>query len=161
MSQSAAALTQFADAPVINAFQSSLRSLLTAEQSGGVAGVIHVIADPRSGPPLHTHAREDELFYVESGDVGFVCGDRYWRGGAGTQAFLPRGIPHTWYNHGDQPARLIVTAVPGGFEGYFRAIADATAGLADPAAMLAEVSADFGIDLLGPNPMAVSVGERV
>lgn len=161
MSQCPAAVTLFADAPVVDAFQSSLRPLLTAGQTGGAVGVIHIVADPRSGPPLHTHAREDELFYVESGDIGFVCGERSWRGGAGTQAFLPRGVPHTWYNYADEPARLIVTAVPGGFEGFFQAVAEATAGLADPAAMLAQVCADFGIDLLGPNPMALPEGELV
>jgi mannose-6-phosphate isomerase-like protein (cupin superfamily) len=161
MSSCPAVLTRFSDAPVVDAFQSSLRTLLSAEQTDGRVGVIHIIADPRSGPPLHLHEREDELFYVESGDIGFVCGDQRWRGGPGTQAFLPRGVPHTWYNLSDTPARLIVSVVPGGFEAFFKAVADATADLPDPTAMLAEVSARFGIDLLGPNPLATPEAELV
>ena len=38
---------------------------------------------------------------------------------------------------------------------------DATADLPDPTAMLAEVSARYGIDLLGPNPLATPEAELV
>jgi hypothetical protein len=68
-------------------------------------------------------------------------------------------VPHTWFNHGRTPARLLVTCVPGGFEGYFAAVLAATADTTDAAPGLAAAGAEFGIELLGPNPLAETLGE--
>jgi quercetin dioxygenase-like cupin family protein len=154
MSPQTAVVTDLTRTVALDAFDSQIRTLVAAADSAGAVSVLHIVAEPVSGPPLHLHAREDELFYVEAGDVGFYCDGRRWRGGPGTQAFLPRGVPHTWYNHGRTPARLLVTCVPGGFEGYFAAVLAATAGRADVASGLAEAGAAFGIELVGPNPLA-------
>ena len=45
-------------------------------------------------PPEHTHATEDEIFYVLQGQLAFRCGGERFELTDGGCAFLPRGIPH-------------------------------------------------------------------
>ena len=45
-------------------------------------------------PPDHTHATEDEIFYVLAGDLRFRCGDDTFEATDGGFVFLPRGIEH-------------------------------------------------------------------
>jgi mannose-6-phosphate isomerase-like protein (cupin superfamily) len=74
-----------------------------------------------AGPPLHVHDREDECFYVLGGELSVRCGDQGFTAAAGSFVFLPRGRPHRFWSTG-QPARLLLIAVPGGIEDYFRQI---------------------------------------
>lgn len=150
---SAATVTDLASVHAVTAFDSRITPLLTAAQAGGGVGVFHLEAEPRSGPPLHRHEREDELFYVLTGTVGFLSDGRRWTGGPGTLAYLPRGSAHTWANLSERHARLLVLCQPGGFEGYL--LEAAQRGL-DPAAAgdaLAELGTRYGIALLGANPL--------
>jgi mannose-6-phosphate isomerase-like protein (cupin superfamily) len=77
-----------------------------------------------TGPPLHVHDREDECFYVLDGELSVRCGDEGFSAAAGSFVFLPRGRPHRFWATGatGQPARLLLIAVPGGIEDYFRQI---------------------------------------
>jgi mannose-6-phosphate isomerase-like protein (cupin superfamily) len=74
-----------------------------------------------AGPPLHVHEREDECFYVLDGELSVRCGGDAFAAGAGSFVFLPRGRPHRFWA-ADQPARLLLIAVPGGIEDYFRQV---------------------------------------
>lgn len=53
------------------------------------------------GPPLHLHVDEDEEGEVVAGTLGAIVGDREIRAHAGERVFLPRGVPHRWWNAGD------------------------------------------------------------
>ena len=53
------------------------------------------------GPPLHVHVDEDEEGEVVSGTLGAIVGDREIRARAGEHVFLPRRVPHRWWNAGD------------------------------------------------------------
>ena len=74
-----------------------------------------------AGPPLHVHDREDECYYVLDGELSVRCGTDAFDATAGSFVFLPRGRPHRFWATG-QPARLLLIAVPGGIEDYFREI---------------------------------------
>jgi mannose-6-phosphate isomerase-like protein (cupin superfamily) len=74
-----------------------------------------------AGPPLHVHDREDECFYVLDGELSVRCGNDAFSAAAGSFVFLPRGRPHRFWTQGP-PARLLIIAVPGGIEDYFREI---------------------------------------
>lgn len=46
--------------------------------SNGQMAFFHLVAPPMSGPPLHFHTREDELFYVLEGELVFeLDGERF------------------------------------------------------------------------------------
>ncbi|ADU49976.1 Cupin 2 conserved barrel domain protein [Intrasporangium calvum DSM 43043] len=105
-----------------------------------------------SGPGLHVHTREDEAIFVISGIITFVVGDRRFEAADGDLVWLPREVPHTFANVGDEPAWAFGTTTPAGLEGMFEeqaAYFDGLQGPADPA-RIAEIGARYGVTALGP-----------
>jgi quercetin dioxygenase-like cupin family protein len=68
----------------------------------------------RSGeePPEHTHATEDEIFYVLEGELVFRCGGERFEVADGGCAFLPRGIPHGYEVISPGDVKLLVLTAP-------------------------------------------------
>lgn len=56
----------------------------------------------REGPPLHIHHLEDEVGTIRRGTLSAVVGGRRIEAGAGQSVTLPRGVPHRWWNEGDE-----------------------------------------------------------
>ena len=56
----------------------------------------------REGPPLHIHVDEDEEGQVTAGTLSALVDGRRLTVGAGETAVLPRGLPHRWWNEGDE-----------------------------------------------------------
>jgi mannose-6-phosphate isomerase-like protein (cupin superfamily) len=71
------------------------------------------------GPPLHIHHAEDEILQILEGTVRIVCGDADVIAGPGAFAYLPRGVPHTFWVQGNAPARMLAIFTPGGLEQMF------------------------------------------
>jgi mannose-6-phosphate isomerase-like protein (cupin superfamily) len=89
------------------------------QSTGGALSVFETSID--AGPPLHVHDRDDECFYVLDGTLSVRCGDDEFDAAAGSFVFLPRGRAHRFWAAG-RAARLLLIAVPGGIEDYFREI---------------------------------------
>lgn len=97
---------------------------ITADQTGGRLGAFEAEVPPNAGPPLHIHDAEDEFFRVLSGQFAFWCnGARVDLGPDGT-LIVPRGAVHRFENIGTTVGRLMVVVTPGGFEGFFPAVAE-------------------------------------
>ena len=75
---------------------------------------------------------EDELSYVLEGRVGVRVGDDEAEAGVGTYIYKPCGVPHTFWNPTDQPARLLEIICKAGFENYFVEISELFATGAKP-----------------------------
>jgi mannose-6-phosphate isomerase-like protein (cupin superfamily) len=108
------------------------------------------------GPPLHIHHAEDELLQILEGTVRIVCGETDVTVGPGAFAYLPRGVPHTFWVEGDEPARMLAVFTPGGIEQMF-----ADSGLPVDAARLPEgketqpaaleaLTARYNVEHIGP-----------
>ncbi|HZO78833.1 MAG TPA: cupin domain-containing protein [Solirubrobacteraceae bacterium] len=69
--------------------------------------------------PLHRHTHEDEYSYVLEGKMGALLGDEVLLGQPGDLIFKPRGQWHTFWNAGEQPARILEIISPAGFERFF------------------------------------------
>lgn len=101
------------------------RVLLRGEDSGGHVAVVELTGHGR--PPLHRHDF-DEAFYVLEGELTFQLGDERSTRRAGQLAFAPRGVPHTYANRSEGPARALLVITPAGFERYFDEIAGRATG---------------------------------
>lgn len=111
--------------------------------------------------PYHCHHREDELFYVLSGELECIYGedgDHVTRAGPHDTVVLPRDVPHGFRVVSEEPCRMVVQVTPGGLEAFFRAVGEPAERLEtpppeafDPAA-LAEAAAEYELDILGPLP---------
>ncbi|MCP3399703.1 cupin domain-containing protein [Bradyrhizobium sp. CCGB20] len=86
-----------------------------ASDTGQQFSVWESVVPPGRGAPAHTHSREDEAFYVLSGEVLFeVEGESGpLRLGTGSFLFAPSHWRHGYRNVGTDTARLLVFAIPG------------------------------------------------
>jgi mannose-6-phosphate isomerase-like protein (cupin superfamily) len=96
----------------------------SAEDSGGAITVLEEVP-PMLDTPLHVHSREDELFYVLDGEHIVTRGDEEFQLGPGEAIFLPREVPHAQRRVVPGEGRQLVICTPGGFEGFFRDLAEA------------------------------------
>jgi mannose-6-phosphate isomerase-like protein (cupin superfamily) len=101
------------------------------------------------GPPLHVHPGFDELFFVLDGELTFQIRGKLKTVAAGEWLLAPRGVPHTFANHGDLPARALIAVTPAGFERYFRLVNAELTGTEPPA------------DAFGPRPATEHVGPPI
>ena len=90
------------------------------DSGGGFALVEHLMAPRALAAPLHIHTREDEYSYVLAGRVGALLGDDELVAEAGHLIFKPRGQWHTFWNAGDEPARILEIISPAGLDELFR-----------------------------------------
>ena len=89
------------------------------EQTAGTLTAFENLIAPGDGPPLHTHANEDEVWYVLEGDLRFRLDAEIASAPAGSFVFVPCGTPHCFQNTGEQPARILVLFTPAGMERFF------------------------------------------
>ena len=123
-------------------------------QTGGALTALENVVAPGDGPPLHTHEREGESWYVLEGSLRFKLGSDIRSASAGAFVFVPAGTPHCFQNVGDTPARILVLFAPAGMEAFFDRFAEIPPGGLDPG-LFAALGRDVGMEVLGP-PLAVS-----
>ncbi|MEV6969864.1 cupin domain-containing protein [Hamadaea sp. NPDC051192] len=117
-------------------------------QTNGAMTVLQFAVPPKAGPGLHSHLRDDELWYVLAGEFRFKAGDDMLYASTGGLAFGPRGLPHAFQNVGDEPGRLLVVTTPAGIERFFEQVAELT-GPVD-AARIAGIGQPNWLDFTGP-----------
>lgn len=93
-----------------------------AATAGGFSVVEHLLAPKELAAPLHMHSREDEFTVVTAGHIGFLLGEEVFHAGPGELVRKPRDQWHTFWNAGDEPARVLEIISPAGFERYFEEI---------------------------------------
>jgi mannose-6-phosphate isomerase-like protein (cupin superfamily) len=120
---------------------------VSADMTGGAFCVFEEIA-PLLDTPRHVHSNEDEMCYVVEGDHIYQCGDEEFQVGPGGLVFLPRGVPHAHRRVVPQAGRLLFMTFPGGFEGFFRMLAEASRSGDLGKAAYARASHDYGINWL-------------
>ena len=122
----------------------------TAAETGGLFSLWESVVPPGGGAPPHTHAREDESFYVLSGEllVEFEGEPAPHRVSAGSFIFGARGRRHGYRNVSGEPARILVLSVPSvGLDRMFAELDAATAAGRPEMAELAAITAKYGVTL--------------
>jgi mannose-6-phosphate isomerase-like protein (cupin superfamily) len=93
---------------------------VAGERTGDTVSIVEHPMEPGRLVPPHVHGAEDEVSYVLEGRFGVRIGETEAEAGPGSYIVKPRGVPHTFWNPGPEPARLIEVIVPGRFERFFR-----------------------------------------
>jgi mannose-6-phosphate isomerase-like protein (cupin superfamily) len=102
-----------------------VRHIVNKVQAQGRFSVLEHPMSPRAlASALHRHHNEDEYSWVIEGRVGALLGDQVIYGEPGDFIFKPRGQWHTFWNAGDEPARILEIISPAGFEQFFDELAD-------------------------------------
>jgi len=125
-----------------------VRFMIDGDETGERFSLVEHPLSPRAlAAPLHLHTREDEYSYVLEGRLGALLGDEVVYGEPGDLVFKPRNQWHTFWNAGDEPARILEIISPAGFERFFAELVDmGGVANADPET-LAELNARYGFEM--------------
>ena len=124
----------------------------------GHMAVIEMLAPSGFGSPLHVHRREDEWFYVIEGALTLWVDGEALEVPAGSFAYGPRDLRHTFLVSSPSPARFLLGTEPSGFEDFVRelgqpaealTLAPASVELPSPERMTT-IAAKYGMEILGP-----------
>ena len=96
---------------------------LSGEDTGGKYCLIEASLAPGMGVPRHTHTREDEVYYVLSGELEVIVGDEVFILREGDTLIAPRDIPHQLRNSGNTENHYLLIFSPSGFEGFLKVTA--------------------------------------
>ena len=124
---------------------------LSSAETGGQFIFVEIEVQPGFGPPYHVHDREDELFYIVSGQVEFVIDGQRVVAGPGDTVFGVRGVPHRFRGAGDGPARMTVMVTGTNFEAFYAAWERAASQPGFDEAKGAALAAEYGLRFL-PEP---------
>ncbi len=95
------------------------RFLATGDDTHGTYALWEAIVPPAGGPPSHVHSREEEGFYIVEGEITLQAGDERILATAGMFANMPIGMPHSFKNESNKPAKMLITVAPAGLEQMF------------------------------------------
>jgi mannose-6-phosphate isomerase-like protein (cupin superfamily) len=102
-----------------------VRFMIDGEEAGERFSLVeHPMSPHALAAPLHRHNREDEYSFVVEGRMGALLGDDVVYAEPGDLVFKPRGQWHTFWNAGDEPARILEIISPAGFERFFAELVD-------------------------------------
>ncbi|MFD7408129.1 cupin domain-containing protein [Streptomyces sp. NPDC059866] len=91
---------------------------LYGEETNGAISIIEQPFEPGLLLPPHVH-ENDVWLYVLEGEMHVRVDDEVVRATDGCWVLKPRRIPHTMWNAGPEPARIVELYTPGGFELFF------------------------------------------
>ncbi|KAJ7521080.1 hypothetical protein O6H91_19G036800 [Diphasiastrum complanatum] len=89
------------------------------EMTEGSFSLLEYHVAPGDGSALHTHWRESESWYMLDGSMQWMLGDQTFSAHKGSFIYLPKEIPHAFHNNTNDPATMLVSCLPSGFEKFF------------------------------------------
>ncbi|HZM92249.1 MAG TPA: cupin domain-containing protein [Vicinamibacterales bacterium] len=132
------------------------RVVTTAPETTGRHFAFEAAEPPGGGPPLHTHAAEDEYFAVLDGEFTFYIDGCVTTVTAGGSAFVPHGMPHCFKNCTTRDARMLIVFTAGQIEGFFDYGLPVNGQRPSDDRLIErilEMAPRFGIEVLGPSPL--------
>jgi quercetin dioxygenase-like cupin family protein len=107
-----------------NVFGLKIIGKILSEDTNGAYAVIVSHTPTAGGPPLHVHQNEEEVFYVLEGTFEFTFGNNKVVAQQGDMIVLPKNLPHSFKNIGENTGITMNTMTPGGLEKFFDEIAE-------------------------------------
>ena len=125
-----------------------VRLMIEGSDSGGGFSLVEHPMPPRAlAAPLHRHLQEDEYSYVLEGRLGALLGDEVLEAGPGDLVFKPRNQWHTFWNAGDEPARILEIIAPAGFEQFFVELVDLGGAIEADQELLADLCGRYELEM--------------
>ena len=119
------------------------------DTAGGFA-VIETWCERGHGSPMHIHRSDTETFVVLDGEMRVVVDGEEHPAGAGCAAVLPAGRPHGFVVTSDTARYLTLHHGPA-FAEFISGAGPRVGAEPDPA-LLSEIAAQHGIEIVGPPP---------
>lgn len=97
--------------------------LAEGKDTGGQFALVEVVARKGTEPPPHTHANEDEAYYLLEGEMTFRVGEQTIEAGPGDYVWLPRGVQHAPMVATPE-IRTLIVITPAGLEEAFKRLSE-------------------------------------
>ena len=125
---------------------------VSSKDSNGELLIYDTRREEKGGPALHLHHRQDEWFYVISGEFIVKVGEDTFSLKPGDSAFAPRKIPHSFAKISEGPAQVLVLFQPAGsMEDFFHQMAKLGKSVPkDQEKKLKELWHTHGMEIVGP-----------
>lgn len=135
---------------------SALGSTYTTKTDGRATHAAYSLVEEElwgDATPLHTHAREEEAFYVLSGRLAVWVDGTETVAEPGAYLVIPRGVPRAARRLGEDPVRMLTLISPAGLQEFFEAVVRKGEErlLAEPERLIA-LAGEFGTKILGDYP---------
>jgi quercetin dioxygenase-like cupin family protein len=124
-------------------FGEPVEVLVSGEMTGGLSATLTQTSPPGGGPPPHSHAREDETFFVLEGEYELLQDGAWNRIPPGRAMHAKRGGVHTFRNEGTTTGKMLVFVTPAGMEKYLEEIS--VLSMPQDMAQLLAISERYGI----------------
>ena len=125
-----------------------VRFMINGDETGERFSLVeHPMSAKALAAPLHKHSREEEYSFILEGRVGALLGDDVVFGNPGDLIFKPRSQWHTFWNAGDEPARILEIISPAGFEKFFSEIVDLGGVLKIEQEKFVDLCDRYGLDI--------------
>jgi quercetin dioxygenase-like cupin family protein len=125
-----------------------VRFMIDGGEAGGRFSLVeHPMSSRALAAPRHRHTREDEYSYVLEGRIGALLGDEVLVANPGDLIFKPRNQWHTFWNAGDESARILEIISPAGFERFFGELVDLGGVTRAEPQILADLCARYGLEM--------------
>ena len=125
-----------------------VRFMIDGEAADGLFSLVeHPMSAHALAAPLHRHTHEDEYSYVLQGRIGALLGEEMLVASPGDLIFKPRNQWHTFWNAGDEPARILEIISPAGFERFFAELVDLGGVIQAEPRILADLCARYGLEM--------------
>lgn len=121
---------------------------ISTKDTGGLLSTFEYTGVEKTGPSLHLHLYQDEVFYVVEGEFIFQVGNEKQLLGAGDTILLPRNIQHSWVQVSEKGKLFYFLQPAGKMEEFFLAMT--RMGSTATAAEREKVGQDAGIKNTGP-----------
>ncbi len=138
-----------ADIAPIQVLSDRLRLLLRSNDSPFQMSAMLVDVPPGGFVPPHTHAREEEAYFVLEGALALRVGDQTNTLGPGDFGHVPPQTVHAYANESGAPVRFLAWTVGGPVDQFFLAMNESVHRMPEDAAAMAAITARFGVQMVG------------
>jgi len=125
----------------------NIRCIIASEETDGRLAAFEEIVAPQSGPPLHAHVNQLEVFHIIEGRFLFQCDGKQVELRTGDSIAIPPKAAHAFKNVGEESGRIHFELLGAGkSEAFFSRLLEGIAEIEDIGAFFAQ----YDIELLGP-----------
>lgn len=121
---------------------------ISGKDTGGQLAVFEYLGKEKTGPVLHVHHHQDEIFSIIEGEYLFQVGSEQFTVSAGDTVFAPRGIPHTWIQLSSVGKQVYAVQPAGKLEEMFVKLTELKGPPSEK--VLQQIHRDAGLEVLGP-----------
>ena len=122
---------------------------VTGDDTDGAFDFFTVEVAPLSGPPLHVHHTQEEAIFVLKGRYKVKVGEDIFHCDTGGFVYMPKQVPHAFFNLTDEAGQIIVVYTPGGGHKFYEEFGPVARSGADRGT-IAAVFTKHEMTLLGP-----------